>query len=139
FIQTCLVTVLNGRIAAGESIAANAIRCDVQRFRIAWIERQIHATSVIIDVHDVPPSLAGGVLLEHAALNIRSPSMAKGSDVEDVGVAWMDDNAANMRPFLQAHVGPRLAAVARFVDAVAPRDAVARVGRPGADPNDVRV
>src|SRR5438105_2547298 len=51
----------------------------------------------------------------------------------------MDDDLADLEGLLEAHVLPSLAAVGRFVDAVAVGDRVARVRLSGADPDDVLV
>ncbi len=49
----------------------------------------------------------------------------------------MNDDFADLESFFQAHVFPGLAAVGRFVHAVAVRGRVARVALAGADPDDV--
>src|SRR5205807_6734310 len=85
------------------------------------------------------PGLAAVGRLVQAALLVRAPDVAEGGDIDDVGVGGVDDDAADVLRVPQAHVLPGLAAVGRFVDAVAPGDAVAGVGLAGADPDHVGV
>src|SRR5262249_14375719 len=56
-----------------------------------------------------------------------------------VRVGGVNEDLADLEGLVQAHVLPGLAAVDRFVDAVAVGDGVARVGLAGADPDDVAV
>src|SRR5689334_618260 len=51
----------------------------------------------------------------------------------------MDGNAADLEGLFQPHVFPGFAAVAGFVDAIAPGDGVARIVLAGADPDDIRI
>src|SRR5207244_4737274 len=83
------------------------------------------------------PAAVGG--LEQAALLVRPPDVAQGGDVDGLGILGVDDDLADVLRVAQAHVLPGLAAVGRFVDAVAPGDAIAGVGLAGADPDDVGV
>src|ERR1700722_6368009 len=59
-------------------------------------------------------------------------------DVDDVGIRRMNQNTWNMMRILQAHIGPRLSAIHRFVDAVAPRRALAIVAFSGSHPDNIR-
>src|SRR5947209_1617761 len=67
--------------------------------------------------------------------------MAAGSECVDyMGIAGMHDNAAYAARFHEAHVGPVLSGIGRFVDAVAHHVAVADGPRlPGARPDNVVV
>src|SRR5439155_26172649 len=96
---------------------------------------RIDAAGVFIQVEDLLPSRAAVAGLEDAALRIGGPAAAQRGDVDDIGVFRMNDDAADVLCFLEAHILPRLAAVAGFVDAVAPGDAVAGIGLAGADPD----
>ena len=51
----------------------------------------------------------------------------------------MNGDSTDLEGLVKSHVGPSLTAVSRLIDAVAPRDAVARIGFTGADPDDIRV
>ena len=51
----------------------------------------------------------------------------------------MDGQGSNLERLLQAHVLPGLSAVCRFVDAVSPGNAIARIGFTRANPDDVGI
>jgi hypothetical protein len=51
----------------------------------------------------------------------------------------MDEDLADLEGAIEPHVGPGFAAVGRLVHAVAIRGAIAGVGFPGADPNDIGI
>ena len=65
--------------------------------------------------------------------------MAERGDVDDVRVARMDDDAADLLRVVEADVRPRLPAVGRLVHAVALGDVGAHVGLAAADVDHVRI
>src|SRR5262249_30195793 len=130
---------LHGRVAAREAVAAHAVGRGVERLGVGRVHRQVDEPGVRVDELDEVPGLAAVAGPVHAALRVRPPEVAEGGDVDDVRVPRVDDDAADVVRFLEAHVPPGLAAVGGPVHALAPRDAVARVGLAGADPDDVRV
>src|SRR5262249_12612465 len=68
---------------------------------------------------DTVPGLAavGGAV--NAALGVGAVGVAQHGDEDAVGVARVDEDGGNLLAVAQADVLPRLAAVGRFVDAVA--------------------
>src|SRR5262249_6728781 len=77
--------------------------------------------------------------LEQAAVAAGAPQRPLGGDVDDVGVARVDQDFADVLGVLEADVLPGLAAVVGAVDAVAVGDAALAVVLPRTDPDDVRV
>ena len=75
--------------------------------------------------HFAPGLAAVGGLVD-AALVVVVPEVAGGAGVDGVAVLGIDQDLGDVFGILQADVGPVLAAVGRFVDAVADGDAVAR-------------
>ena len=65
--------------------------------------------------------------------------MAGGARQHVITVAWIDQNLGDMLGILQPNVGPVLAAVSGFVNAIADRDAVAHPRFAGAHPDDLRI
>src|SRR5262249_53482527 len=93
----------------------------------------------VADRQHLLPGLAavGGFVQPAVAAGV--PERALGGDVDHVGVARVDDDAADVLRVLQADVAPGLAAVVGAVDAVAVGDAALAVVLRGADPDDVGV
>src|SRR6185503_20292601 len=69
----------------------------------------------------------------------RAPGVAEGGHVHEVGIARMHADAADLHRLAQAEVRPRLAGVARAVDAVAVGHVAADAALAHAGVNDVRV
>ena len=88
--------------------------------------------------HLLPGLAAVGGLVE-AAVAAGAPQRSLGGDVDDVRVARIDDDLADVLGVLQADVLPADAAVARAVDAVAVADAALGVVLAGAHPHGERV
>src|SRR4051812_16796163 len=99
---------------------------------------KIDHTRAVIDVEHFLPGLPTVGRFVDAAVFARAIQAAERADIDDVGVLRMYEKAADLIGLLQAHVLPGLATVGRFIDAVAVRDAVARVRLTGADPDDIR-
>ena len=108
-------------------------------FGIAGIDHQVGRAGARIDVEHPAPGLAAVDRLEHPALRVLPPDLAEGRHPGDVRVGGMQHDAVDVLRLLQPQVGPGLAAVERAVDAVADRDAVARVPLARAHPDDVRI
>ena len=64
--------------------------------------------------------------------------MTGGSDVDDIGVVGVDDNAPHLTRFLEPHELPGLPGVGGFVDAVAPEGGGV-VGFARSYPDDIRI
>ena len=65
--------------------------------------------------------------------------MAGGADEHVVAVAGIHQDLGDVLGILQSDVGPVFAAVGGLVDAIADRDAVARPGFAGTDPDVLRI
>ena len=74
-----------------------------------------------------------------AALVVGSAEMAERGDVDDVGIAGMDDNATDVVGVRETHVLPCFAAIDGFVDAVAIGSIAAHAGFAHAGVDDVGV
>src|SRR5262249_5268084 len=98
------------------------------------VHRQIAATGGAVDGEHLLPAPAAVGGLEHAALAVVLPRRAGGADESGVAPARVELDARHVLGLLEAEVLPGLAAVARAVDAVAVRDAVAQVRLAGAHP-----
>ena len=85
--------------------------------------------------HVLPPSVG----LVNAALVVVVPQMAGRADQNVVAIRRIDQNFGDVLGIFQADVGPVLAAVGRFVDAVTDGHAVAHPRFAGADPNCFRI
>src|SRR5690349_25099476 len=94
---------------------------------------------LIIDVERFGPRLATVSRHEDAAFFIWTKRVTERADVNDVGVLRIDNDGRDVFGLGESHVLPRLAAVGRFVNAIAERHAVAYVRFAGADPNDVGI
>src|SRR5262249_28311889 len=101
--------------------ALTLIHRGVERVRIARIHREVDGAGVFVLIQDFVPRAAAVRGLEDAALGIRSPEMSGRRHVDDVGVAGVYDDAADVARVRQSHFLPGRAAVGGFVDAIAPR------------------
>ena len=86
--------------------------------------------------HERPVRAAVGRAIQ-AAIGAIAPEFARHARVDDVSVLRTHDDARDALAVRQPDVGPVVAAVGRFVDAVAHRDAVARPTLARADPHRV--
>src|SRR5262249_22214164 len=86
-------------------------------------------------LQNLRPCLAAVRGLVEAALVTVAPELARSADVYRVRVARVYQNLCDAFVLLQSDVGPVLAPVRRFVDAVANRDAVARPRFARTDPD----
>ena len=119
--------------------AAPLVRRRVDDVGVLWIEDDVADAGVVADVQHLRPGRAGVGRLVEAALAARRPERPLCGDVDDVRVARVDEDLAEVLGFLQPHPLPRLAGVGRLVDAVAEvRAALAGVFT-GPEPHHVRV
>ncbi len=88
--------------------------------RIARIERDVVHAGPLLAGEDLGPRLTAVGGLEQSAVPALGPERALCGDVDDLGVARIDDDAPDVLGVLEAHVLPRAAGVLRLVDAVAP-------------------
>ena len=105
---------------------------------VVAITRSLAPVSVVDLQHLLPGRAAVGRLVD-AALAAGPEERAGRRDEHDVVVDRIDDDAVDVPRLAQPHVAPRLAAVGRLVDAVAPRRALAVVRFAGADPDEVGI
>ena len=84
----------------------------------------------------IAPAVSGA---EHAALGVRAEGVAQRRDVHEVRVLRMDLDPADVTGVGEAHVGPRLPAVGRLVDAVPVDDVDPDRRLAGASVDDVGV
>ena len=110
-----------------------------QDLGVLWIHGEIGRAGVLVDEQHLVPGLAAVDRLEYAALGVRTPQMADGGNVHDIGVARMNDDAPDVTRFFEARGSPGATRVERLVDAVAPRGALPIVRLTGAGPHDAAV
>jgi len=111
----------------------------VDRLRRRRVEVEIDRADVVaLEQHLLPrrPAVAGAV---DAAIRVGAVDMAKRRDEDDVGVLWIDEDAADLARVVETEMGPGLSCVGRLVHAVAVRNLRPHVGLAGADVDDVRV
>ena len=134
---------LVGAVAAGAkltALAAEVPHAGEQMFRVRRIHRDRRAAGrEVRALEDQRPGLAAVGRLVDAAVRRVAPQLARRAGVDGVAVLRDRRRCSRCARVRQAHVGPGLAAVGRFVDAVADRDGVARPALAGADPDHLRV
>src|SRR5580704_11512599 len=82
------------------------------------------------------PSINGFV---NSALLIWSVGVTESADIDDVRISRIDYDSADLAGILQAYVGPRRAAVGRFVNAIAGRQVGSNVGLASSGKDRLRV
>src|SRR5262249_11900666 len=130
---------LHLRVAAREAVAAHAVTGRIEDVRLLRVDCDVDEAGVLVEELDLLPGLAAVRGLVDTALLVRPPETSQGGNVDGVWVLRVNDDAADVVRFLQAHVLPGFAAVGGLVDAVAPGDAVARVRLARPHPDDLRV
>ncbi len=123
----------------GEDMAAALVGRGVEDVGIARVEMDLADAGVLVDGEHGRPGLAAVGRLVDAAVAAGAPQRAVGRDVDDVRVAGIYGDRADVLGGLEADVGPGGAAVHGLVDAVAVGDAALVVVLARADPDDVRV
>ena len=95
--------------------------------------------SPVIDIEALFPSLPTICGFKNTSLFVVSIKSSQGPDINRFRIGGMDDDLADLECFLKTHVGPRLAAIRRFVDTIAVADRVSRIVFAGPHPNDIWV
>ncbi len=119
--------------------AAPLIRRGVEDVGVLRIHRDVGDAGVGADRQHRLPRLAAVGRLVEAAVAAGAPQRADGADVDDVGVARIDEDVLDVLGVLEPHARPRLAGIGRLVDAVAEADAALVVVLARAEPDDVGV
>src|SRR4029450_8753404 len=91
---------------------------------------------VLVFVEHLLPARAAVAGAVDTAIRMRTVDMPERGDVDDAGVARVDDDAADLARGFGPEGPPCPSRVRRLVDAVAVGDRVAHVGLPGADVDD---
>jgi hypothetical protein len=120
-------------------VAAALVGRGVQGVGIAGIHPHLVGAGVVIHVQDALPGVTAVGGLVQAAVAAGAPEWALGRDVDHVGVARIDGDAADVLGFGQADVGPALTAVQALVDAVAKGHRALRVVLARTDPDHIGV
>ena len=120
-------------------LASPLIGRGVEHLVVGRIHDELGGAGVVIDEEDTLPVQPAVGRLEDAAFAARRPQIAERRDVDDIEVHGIDDDARDLLAGAQPHVAPRLAAIRRLVDAVAPGRALAIVVLAGADPDQVGI
>ncbi len=126
------VAAIGGLEQSGARPAARHVRRPAARLpdrrkenpRIGGVQREIHGAGGIRPEQHFLPGLAAVFGPEHAALGIRPERVAEYGDVHEVGVRGMDADRADLARVPESDVGPCLAGVGGFVNAI-PRRHVA--------------
>src|SRR6476659_9600227 len=100
---------------------------------MAAIDRDIHAARLVVSKQLPLPGLAAVAALEYAALVAGRAVLSERRHEDDVRVGWMNSDLRDRIGFLEADVGPCLAAVGGPVHAVAGKNVAADAGFPHAD------
>src|SRR5947208_4848416 len=90
----------------------------IENARIDGIQREIDGAGGVGPEQHFLPRLAAVFGPEHAALRIGPECVAEYGDVDAIGVGRMDADGAGLAGVREPDVGPRLAGVGGFVDAV---------------------
>src|SRR5688572_27107905 len=130
-------------VAAGAerpSLAAEVPHARVDRFGILRIEGE-HRTAgrEVRALERLRPGLAAVGGFENAALVGIAPEFSGRADVHGVRVGRVDGDLRDALRLLETDVGPVVAAIGRFVDAVTDGDAVARPRLAGPGPDRFRI
>src|SRR5437868_13395647 len=99
---------------------------------------EVVGTGILVAFEDDGPSAAAVGRLVDATIAAGPEEWSNRRDEHDVVIRGIDDDAIDVLGVAKAHVLERRSAVGRFVNAVAPRGALAVVRFAGADPNEVR-
>src|SRR6185295_1449656 len=91
----------------------------VNDFRVLRIEGERDRAGVLVFVENFLPRLAAVRRAKHAALFVRAVRMSESGDVDEIRIARIDEDRADLLCVAQSEMSPRLAAVSRFINAVA--------------------
>ncbi len=107
--------------------------------RILRVENDVDGAGAVVKIENFFPGFAAVPSAEDAALRVRAVSVAKSGNESDVGIRWMNDDGPNVARVFEADVGPGLASVSGFVNAIAEGDVAADAGFAAADVYDVGI
>ena len=128
------------RIVVVETVSFAFVSCN--QHLVGFFEDSVERRSrpFVIDVENFLPGLTAIDCLEQSSFRVLVPhKSAQRTDPNDVRILRMNGECPGLKRLLQPHVLPGLAAVSRFVNAVAPGNAVAGIGFSSPDPDDVRI
>src|SRR5215467_11093524 len=106
---------------------------------IVRVHCQVRSASVFVDKEDPLPGFAAIGCSKDPSLRLRSVAVTDSRDKHDVRIVWIDYDAGDSTRLVETRVGPCLAAVSGFVDAIADRDVAANEALARASPDDVVV
>ena len=110
-----------------------------QDARVLRVDRQIDRARPLALEQHVLPRGAAVPGAEDAALAVRAPGVAERRHVDEIGIARMHADAADVAGVAQPHVGPRAASVIGAIDAVAVRHVAADARLAGARVDHARL
>ncbi len=112
-----------GRAAAVEIPGMDEQRphAGIERVRIARVHREVRAAGLVVELQHLLPRLAAVGRAIDAALRLRLEQLPQRADEHAIRIVRVDDDAADVAGFFEAHVLPVVAGVGRLVDAVAHR------------------
>ena len=113
------------------------VHCREQFQGVRGVHDQISGAGFFVDIQDLLPRFAAVLRPVDAALRVLAPFPAHCRRVSDVRVGGVEDDPVDPLGRLEPHVGPGLAPVQRFVDAVSHRHAVAGIPFAGSHPDNV--
>ena len=120
FVQPAAGAHFLGGIVGVESVALPLVGGGQDRVGIVRLQFDVNHAGLVVDVEYLLPRLAAvGGLVEPAGL-VRPPEPPERSNVDDVRISGVNHDSARLKSLVEPHVFPGLAAVGRFVDAVAP-------------------
>ncbi len=120
-------------------VAAALVGSGVEHVGVARVDGDVVDAGVLADRQHGLPGLPRVGGLVQPAVAARRPERPHRRHVDHLGIARIDDDAADVHRILEAQVLPRLAAVDGAVDPVAVGDAALAVVLAGADPDHVGV
>ncbi len=130
---------LRAAVDQGPDVAPALVGGGVDGVGIVRVEGDVRHAGVVRDREHLRPVGAAVGRLVEAAIAARAPERPLGGDPDDVGVARVDQDPADVLRALQSDILPALAAVDRLVDAVAVGHRALRVVLAAADPDGERV
>src|SRR5581483_12035534 len=120
-------------------MSAALVSRGIDRVRIIRVDGYVGESGVLAYVQDFLPGLAAIGSAIEAAISTWRPQRSFGGNENCVAVFRADSNATNVLRVLQSQIGPALAAVFGFVNAVAVVNAALRVVLTCTYPHDRRI
>ena len=103
---------------------------------VVGLERKIDRPGIVILAKNFLPTLAAIARTEHTALRVRPIGVTERGDIDEVRIARMHEDLADLLRIGQSRERPRLSGIGGFVYAVALRDIRTHVGLATADIDD---